>query len=419
MGRQSLQADAKIKRALPRTADKKLHATDRPADLRLLILDDAAGAELVINALHDAGIRCKLKLVDSEAAFVRELGDFAPDLVLAGSSQSAYSGRLALEFTRRTHPQIPVIMMSDRVAAEETIASVKAGAGDYIFKDDLTRLVPAVLAAVRWEHERRARGRTEELLRVSEVRYRRLFEAAKDGILILDADTGQILDANPFMIELLGYSLDEYLGKHLWEIGAFADLVASQEAFEELRQNRYIRYENMPLRTRDGRMVDVEFVSNVYPEGGRDTIQCNIRDITERRVTERKLFQAQKMAAVGILTGGVAHNINNLLTVIIGNIDMLRERTVLDRESERCTQVAIEAALSGAGLVRHMLAFARQQPLRPRRIDVNDLVFNTAKNFSGAFWAAISSCRFVSPRKRSGRYPPIRRCSSRASSIWR
>lgn len=107
-------------------------------------------------------------------------------------------------------------------------------------------------------------------------------------------------------------------------------------------------------------MVDVEFVSNVYPEDGHDTIQCNIRDITERKVTEKKLFQAQKMAAVGILTGGVAHNINNLLSVIIGNIELLRERTAQDRESAEYTREAIEAALRGAELIRHMLAFARQ-----------------------------------------------------------
>jgi PAS domain S-box-containing protein len=121
------------------------------------------------------------------------------------------------------------------------------------------------------------------MLRESELRYRRLFEAAKDGILILDAETGKILDANPFILTLLSYSLDESIGKQLWEIGLFGDIDASQLAFQELQSNGYIRYDDLPLQTRDGRQIDVEFVSNIYPMGDRKVIQCNIRDITARK----------------------------------------------------------------------------------------------------------------------------------------
>jgi nitrogen-specific signal transduction histidine kinase/ActR/RegA family two-component response regulator len=130
-------------------------------------------------------------------------------------------------------------------------------------------------------------------------------------------------------------------------------------------------------------MASVEFVSNVYAEDGQDTIQCNIRDVTERKATERKLFHAQKMAAVGILTGGVAHNINNLLGVIIGNLELLRERTLQTKESAEYTHEALDAAVRGAELVRRMLAFARQQPLRPERVDINDLVANVVKTLQG------------------------------------
>jgi PAS domain S-box-containing protein len=354
-----------------------------PAEIRLLVLEESTAAASAINALHAPGVHFTSKLVDTEVAFVRELEDFAPDLVLAGSTPPAFGGRLALDVTRRTHPEIPVIMMGERIAAEETIEFLRAGANDYVFKDNLARLGEAVLAARRWEQGRRARGRREQLLRGSELRYRRLFESAKDGILILDASTGQIIDANPFMTELLGYSHDEYVGKLLWEIGAFADAAASQAAFEELRQKRFIRYDDLPLRTRHGQMASVEFVSNVYAEDGQDTIQCNIRDVTERKATERKLFHAQKMAAVGILTGGVAHNINNLLGVIIGNLELLRERTLQTKEGAEYTHEALDAAVRGAELVRRMLAFARQQPLRPERVDINDLVANVVKTLRG------------------------------------
>src|SRR5512144_2031563 len=118
-------------------------------------------------------------------------------------------------------------------------------------------------------------------LRDSELRYRRLFEAAQDGILILDAETGAITDVNPFLIKMLGYSREEFVEKKLWEVGAFKDVDASKEAFEALQKNEYIRYEDLPLRAKSGRLVDVEFVSNVYLVGGEKVIQCNIRHVSE------------------------------------------------------------------------------------------------------------------------------------------
>jgi diguanylate cyclase (GGDEF)-like protein/PAS domain S-box-containing protein len=124
---------------------------------------------------------------------------------------------------------------------------------------------------------------SEQKIITSELRYRRLFEAAQDGILILDAKTGAIIDVNPFLIDLLKYSREEFVGKKLWEVGAFKDIKASKKAFLALQKNEYIRYKDLPLRTKDGKLIQVEFVSNVYLEGGEKVIQCNIRDITERK----------------------------------------------------------------------------------------------------------------------------------------
>src|SRR5579872_4963207 len=131
-------------------------------------------------------------------------------------------------------------------------------------------------------------------LQLSEVRYRRLFQTAQDGILILAADSGKIIDANPFMCKLLGYSRDEFLNKELWEIGLFRDIQENRSVFRELQEKHYVRYEHLPLATRDGQSVDVEFVSNVYAENDRQVIQCNIRDITERCRLER---EAQEQSA--------------------------------------------------------------------------------------------------------------------------
>ena len=138
------------------------------------------------------------------------------------------------------------------------------------------------------------RKRLQNALKVSEVRYRRLFETAKDGIIILDADTGRITDANPFLQKFLGYSRAELLGKMLWEIGPFRDITASRGAFRRLQRNEYIRYDNLPLETKGRRRRHVEFVSNVYRENGTKVIQCNIRDITSRHQVEEALANASK-----------------------------------------------------------------------------------------------------------------------------
>jgi formate hydrogenlyase transcriptional activator len=137
-----------------------------------------------------------------------------------------------------------------------------------------------------------AHKRSEEALKISETRYRRLFESAQDGILILDAKTGQIADVNPFLVEMLGYSHEDFLGRKLWEIGPFKNIEASKAAFLELQSKGYVRYKDLPLETKDGRPIAVEFVSNVYLVNHHKVIQCNIRDITQRKRIAEALRQA-------------------------------------------------------------------------------------------------------------------------------
>jgi len=126
-------------------------------------------------------------------------------------------------------------------------------------------------------------------LKISELRYRRLFETAQDGILILNADTGQIDDVNPFLTDMLGYSRAQLLGNKLWDIVPFKDVEASKAEFRELQRTAYVRYEDLPLETRAGKSINVEFVSNLYRVNGDRVVQCNIRDITKRRRAEEKL----------------------------------------------------------------------------------------------------------------------------------
>jgi PAS domain S-box-containing protein len=165
------------------------------------------------------------------------------------------------------------------------------------------------------------RGNSGEALRQSEIRYRRLFEAAHDGVLIVDSVTRKITDANPFMDHLLGYPHEELLGEELWEIGLLADEQASHAAFEELQRNGQVRYEDLPLETKSGDRREVEIVANRYEEDGKQVIQCNVRDITERKRAEkasraseerfRTLFELGPAAVYSCDASGVIQEFNS------------------------------------------------------------------------------------------------------------
>lgn len=169
---------------------------------------------------------------------------------------------------------------------------------------------------------------TSQSIQDSEIRYRRLFEAAQDGILILDAETGMIEDVNPFLINMLGYTREEFLKKKIWEVGAFVDIEASQIAFETLQKDEFIRYEDLPLRTKDGRLIEVEFISNVYLVGIEKVIQCDVRDISVHKnlirammENERKYHSFIETSSDGIFIfelSGKILNVNNAICDELG-----------------------------------------------------------------------------------------------------
>jgi PAS domain S-box-containing protein len=196
------------------------------------------------------------------------------------------------------------------------------------------------------------RKRIEYAMTSSELRYRRLFETAQDGILILNAETGTISDVNPFLLNMLGYSKQDLLGKKLWEIGFFTDIKASLQAFQTLQEKGYVRYENLPLKSADGRSMEVEFVSNRYAVNGDLVIQCNIRDITDRKKTERRRDEF-----IGIMS----HEIKNGLTVIMGDVSTAKDHRLSAEQSNELLDDAVEQTEIMTNLVDNLLELARQQ----------------------------------------------------------
>jgi len=244
----------------------------------------------------------------------------------------------------------------------------------------------------------------ENELRASETRYRRLFESAKDGILILDAETGRVLDVNPFLTSLLGYTHADLLGRNIWDLGPFKNMAVSKDAFKELQDEGYIRYEDLPLQSQDGRLINVEFVSNVYWAGQTQVIQCNIRDITQRKRAEeeRKKLEAQlqvsqKMEAIGSLAAGVAHDFNNLLSVILGYTELSLQSL---REGDPLNDNLLEVKKAGeraASLTRQLLAFGRKQLLQPVLLDLNQVAEGLEKMLRRILGEDIDFVQLLAP----------------------
>ena len=249
------------------------------------------------------------------------------------------------------------------------------------------------------------RIQAEESLRASELRYRRLFESAKDGILILDAQTGRIVDVNPFLIQILGFSKEELVGKELWEIGLFKDVVASRSAFRELQKQGYIRYEDLPLKTRAGSVSQVEFVSNTYLVAESYVIQCNIRDISERKQAEaalreanqrlelalkelhrkseelasmtQQLWQASKLATMGELAASIAHELNNPLATVRLRAESLLAQLRNEDPKRRAIKVISQEVERMATLVSNLLQFSRRSHAQVSTLDLREELTNS------------------------------------------
>lgn len=224
-----------------------------------------------------------------------------------------------------------------------------------------------------------------ENLRESEIRYRRLFESSKDGILILDAVSGEILEVNPYIIQLLGYSYDELIGKELWEIGTFYNIGYSLRAFAELLLREYIRFDDMPLVTKSGKRINVEFVSNVYVSNHVKVIQCNIRDITERKRMENKLKESENRLRELVATKDkffsiIAHDLRSPFNSIMGFSELLVEQISNNNYdgAENFARIIQESSKLAMELINNLLEWSSVQVgkmrFNPESIELTSLI---------------------------------------------
>jgi two-component system, cell cycle sensor histidine kinase and response regulator CckA len=345
--------------------------------LRVLIVEDsAADTELVVREVERGGYRVDYEQVETADALQRALKESTWDVVISDYDLPRFSGPAALATLQATGLDIPFIIISGTIREEVAVSALKAGAHDFIVKGRLARLIPAIERERREVEVRATRARAEDALRQSEAQYRSLFDGAVFGIFQATAD-GEFVAVNPALVTMLGYDSAEELLRIGWvplhaDPGVATALLSRSDALGPLIGEEVIwrRKDGQEIRVRlSGRLVD-------GPHLRRTPSEVIVEDITERHRLESQLRQAQKMEAIGLLAGGVAHDFNNMLTAILGYSELLTEQIGPDKPIGRDLREIKVAAERAAVLTKQLLAFSRKQVFALLPVDLTRVVGN-------------------------------------------
>jgi len=345
--------------------------------LRILHLeDDLNGAAFVQSALEAEGIVCAITCVQSRDNFVASLERGGFDLILSDFSLPAFDGLSAIEIVRTRWPAIPMILVSGTLGEELAIDSLKSGATDYVLKERLARLAPAVRRAMKDVEDRAVNRRTETVLAETEQRLQIIFTESPLGIALVGVDGRPVL-TNTALQKMLGYTGEELNRMPFANFTHSEDCAEDKELYRQLVQGTRTSYqlEKRYIR-KDGQTLWARLSVNVAREAeDRASFAIGmVEDITERRQLQAQFIEAQKMEVIGRLAGGVAHDFNNILAVIMGYSDLIAAGLRSDDPLRKYTEELRHASERAAGLTQQLLVFSRKQTVQPVVLDLNAVV---------------------------------------------
>jgi two-component system cell cycle sensor histidine kinase/response regulator CckA len=351
-----------------------------PNPLRVLLVEDSPDdAELIAGELARGGWAASIERVQT-AQEMREALDRAPfDVVISDYSLPLFSGPAALAVWKQRGLDFPFIVCSGSIGEEQATSMLKAGASDFVLKDRLARLGPAIERELREVASREALRRSEReraaahaALARSDRLFQDLFESAPDATFLLSADD-VVRVVNRQALRLFGRTEASVIGQPIERlVPTLADALAALRASGPREGDQSDPVAGLGTREPD-ESFPVE-ISLSRLTNDIETIVVSVRDVSERHRLEEQLRQTQKMEAIGRLASGVAHDFNNILGVIIGNAQMLmRELPPEGRPRTRAEQI-LTASERGVGLTRQLLAFSRRQAVRPTVLDFNETV---------------------------------------------
>jgi two-component system, cell cycle sensor histidine kinase and response regulator CckA len=345
--------------------------------LRALIIEDnEPDAELLIHELCRGGRDVDVQVVASAAATREALTTRPWDLVLADWTIPGFGALPLLAMIRELGLDIPVIIVSGTITEDFAVTAMRAGAHDFVLKDRLFRLIPVVERELHEAEIRAARRRAEDELRASAVRYRELFESSPLPMWVYDIDTLRFLMVNDAAIRRYGYTRDEFFQLSLTDIRPPEDHLPLRDDIA--------RHDDTPRLwrhlTRSGELLTVEITAHDLAFEGKRARLVLANDVTERQRLEDQLRQAQKLEAIGRLAGGVAHDFNNILSVIMSYSETLLAALEPGELRDDVEQIH-NAGQRGAVLTRQLLMFNRQQVIEPRLLDLNEILNDMARMF--------------------------------------